>query len=96
MGPCNPTGAALLAATLALIALAFGGGTWFVKQRAERRSEAVRHVVELRNDVGAAVTQAVELRGQFHFRQAREPPATEMTSPERPGTTEAGSAPSKG
>ena len=71
-GRRNPTGAALLVAALALIALASGGGTWFVNQRAERRSEAARHDAERRNDVGTAVAQAGRLRKGFHFREAQE------------------------
>jgi serine/threonine-protein kinase len=61
----RPTAAALVATALALVALAFGGGVWFVGQRAARRAE-------LRSEVGTAVTQAARLRKQFHFREARE------------------------
>jgi serine/threonine-protein kinase len=61
----NPTRAALLASTLALVGLASGGGVWVVQQRA-------RHDAELRSDVGTAVTQAESLRKGFHFREAQE------------------------
>ena len=71
-GRRNPTGAALLVAALALIALASGGGVWIVQQRAERRAESARHDAEMRNDVGTAVAQAESLRKGFHFREARE------------------------
>src|SRR5262249_39240598 len=41
-------------------------------QRAERREGAARRDAELRNEVGAAVAQAVTLRQDYHFREARE------------------------
>ena len=68
----NPAAAALLAMALALIGSAPGVGTWLVQQRAERRAEAARREVELRNEMGTAVAQVVSLRRQFHFHQARE------------------------
>jgi tetratricopeptide (TPR) repeat protein/tRNA A-37 threonylcarbamoyl transferase component Bud32 len=61
----NPTGAALVATALALIGLASGGGVWFVRQRAERRSE-------LRTEVGTTVVQAGSFSKRFHFREAWE------------------------
>jgi serine/threonine-protein kinase len=61
----HPSGASLVAAALALVGLAIGGGAWLVQQRAERRAE-------LRNEVGTAVAQAVSLRKGFHFHEARE------------------------
>src|SRR5206468_4786146 len=42
-GRRNPTAAALLGTALTLVGLAFGGGTWLVQQRAERRVEVARH-----------------------------------------------------
>ena len=68
----NPTAAALLVTALALVGLATGGGVWLVQQRAERRAEAARHYLDLRNGVGTALSQAVSLRRQYHFREARE------------------------
>src|SRR5262249_30710522 len=63
-GRRNPTAAALLAATLALVGLASGGGVWLVLQRD-------RHDAELRSEVGTAVTQAERFRQGFHFHEAR-------------------------
>src|SRR5262245_12484303 len=68
----NPTGAALLVTALALVGLAIGGAVWVLNQRAERRAEAARRDAELRNEVGAAMAQAVTLRQDSHFREARE------------------------
>src|SRR5437868_1574204 len=70
-GRRNPTTAALLATALALVGLASGGGVWLVQQQAERRAEAFQRDWELRNQVNTAVTQAVSLRKQFHFQEAR-------------------------
>jgi tetratricopeptide (TPR) repeat protein len=67
-----PTVAALLVTALALVGLATGDGVWLVQQRAERRAEAARHHLDLRNGVGTALSQAVSLRQQYHFREARE------------------------
>jgi serine/threonine-protein kinase len=61
----HPTGAALVATALALLGLASGGGAWLVQHQAQRRTE-------LHNEVGTAVAQAMSLRQQFHFREARE------------------------
>jgi tetratricopeptide (TPR) repeat protein len=60
----KPTGAALVAAVLALVGLALGGGAWLGLQRAERRAER-------RNEVGTAVAQAAGLRQRYHFDEAR-------------------------
>jgi serine/threonine-protein kinase len=60
----NPAGAGLLAALLALLLVATGGGVWLVRQHAERQAE-------LRKEVGAALDQAVSFRQGFHFREAR-------------------------
>jgi serine/threonine-protein kinase len=68
----HPTGAALVAALLALFLLASGGGVWLVWQQAERRAEAARQEEALRKDVGTALDQAVSLRDGFHFREGRE------------------------
>jgi eukaryotic-like serine/threonine-protein kinase len=64
-GRRNPTMAALLLTALALVALASGGGTWLLQQRTQ-------HNIELRSEIGTAVTQAVSLRKGFHFHEARE------------------------
>jgi serine/threonine-protein kinase len=61
----NPTMAALLLTALALVGLVSGGGTWLLQQR-------TRHNIELRGEVGTAVTEAVSLRKGFHFHEARE------------------------
>ena len=61
----DPSGAALVATALALVALAMGGGAWLTQQQAERRTE-------LRSEVGTAVAQAVSLRKRFHFQEAWE------------------------
>jgi hypothetical protein len=68
----NPTGAALVAALLALLLVATGGGVWLVRQHAERRAEARRQEETLRKEVGTALAQAVSFRKGFHFRQGRE------------------------
>jgi serine/threonine-protein kinase len=79
----NPTGTALVATALALVGLAVGGGFWLVRERAERRAvtarqeeralrERAERQAELRNEVGTAVAQAVSLRKQFHFQEARQ------------------------
>jgi serine/threonine-protein kinase len=60
----NPMAAALLTTALVLVGLASGGGVWFAQQR-------IQHDRELRTDVTTAVTQAVNLRQGFHFREAR-------------------------
>src|SRR3954452_16596596 len=56
----NPTVAALVATSLALVGLASGGGVWFLQQRAGRRAE-------LRGEVVTAVAQAESLRKRFHY-----------------------------
>ena len=61
----NPTVAALVATSLALVGLASGGGVWFLQQRAGRRAE-------LRGEVVTAVAQAESLRKRFHYHEARE------------------------
>src|SRR5436190_3862389 len=71
-GRRNPTAAALLATALALVGLASGGGVWQLQQRAERRAQEARYELDLRNGVGTALPQAVSLRRQGHFREARE------------------------
>jgi tetratricopeptide (TPR) repeat protein len=81
----NPTMAGLLAALLALLLLATGGGVWLVQQRAERRAEARRQEEALRTEVRTAVTQAASLRKGFHFRQARD-----LLEPFRQRLTDAG------
>jgi tetratricopeptide (TPR) repeat protein len=68
----NPTMAGLLAALLALLLVATGGGVWLVRQQAERRAEASRQEQELGQEVGTALAQAVRLRQGFHFGQSRE------------------------
>jgi serine/threonine-protein kinase len=68
----NPMAAALVATALVLVGVASGGGVWFVQQRAERRAEAAQRDLELRNEIGTAVAQAVNLRQGFHFHEARE------------------------
>jgi tetratricopeptide (TPR) repeat protein len=67
----NPMAAALLATALALVALASGGGVWFVQQRAERQAEMARQDLELHNDIETAVAQAASLRQGFHFGESR-------------------------
>jgi serine/threonine-protein kinase len=67
----NPTGAALVAALLALFLLASGAGVWFVRHQADRRAEAARQEQVLRNEVGTALVQAVSFRQGFHFREGR-------------------------
>jgi tetratricopeptide (TPR) repeat protein len=57
----KPTAAALVATALALVVLMIASGVWLVQRRAE-----------LRNEVSTAVTQAVRLRKEFRFREARE------------------------
>jgi tetratricopeptide (TPR) repeat protein len=64
--------AALLLTALALVGLASGGGVWIVNQRAEQRADAARYDLDLRNGVATALPQAVSLRQQYHFREARE------------------------
>jgi tetratricopeptide (TPR) repeat protein/predicted Ser/Thr protein kinase len=71
-GRRNPTATALLATALALVGLVSGGGVWIVQQRAERKAEASRHYFDLQNGVGTALPQAVSLRQQYHFHEARE------------------------
>jgi tetratricopeptide (TPR) repeat protein len=61
----NPTMAALLLTALTLVGLASGGGTWLLQQRSQ-------HNIELRSEIGTAVTQAVSLRKGFHFHEAQE------------------------
>jgi eukaryotic-like serine/threonine-protein kinase len=68
----NPTMAALLLTALALVGLASGGGVWFVQQRAKGLADAARYELDLRNGVTTALAQAVSLRQQYHFREARE------------------------
>jgi serine/threonine-protein kinase len=68
----NPMAAALLAAALVLLALAIGGGLWFVQARAERKAEATQRDKELRNEVATSVAQAASLRKGYHFGEARE------------------------
>jgi serine/threonine-protein kinase len=78
----NPTAAALVATALALVGLAVGGGFWMERERAERRAETARQEeralraqaerqAELRNEVGTAVDQALNLRKGFHFQEAQ-------------------------
>jgi serine/threonine-protein kinase len=71
-GRRNPAAASALTAAVALLALAIGGGVWFVQQRAERRAEEALHEGELRNEIATAVAQAARLRQGFHFREAHE------------------------
>lgn len=61
----NPLAAALLLTALALVAVASGGGTWLVQQRAQ-------HNAELHRDVGRALEESVGFRKGYHFREARE------------------------
>jgi serine/threonine-protein kinase len=68
----NPTMAALLAALLALLLVATGGGVWLIRQQAERQAEAVRQEEALRKDVDMALAQAASFRDGFHFREGRE------------------------
>jgi serine/threonine protein kinase/Tfp pilus assembly protein PilF len=68
----NPTMAALVAALLALLLVATGGGVWLVRQHAERRAEAARRDREQRQEVGTALAQAASLRKGMHFRAAWE------------------------
>jgi serine/threonine-protein kinase len=68
----NPAGAGLVAALLALLLLATGGGMWLVRQQAERKYEALRQVETLRKEVEAARTQAEIFRDGLHFREGRE------------------------
>jgi serine/threonine protein kinase len=68
----NPTTAGLVAALLALLLLATGGGVWLVRQQAERRAGAERQEKALRKEVETALTQAVSFRNGFHFREGRE------------------------
>ena len=64
--------AALAAAGSALVLMAAGGGLWLQGVWAERRAEAARHEQALRQDVEAALTQAVSFRQGFHYRQGHE------------------------
>ena len=64
-GRRNPTAAALLATTVALVGVASGGGVWIAHQSS-------LHERDLRSGVSAALTQVASLRQQFHFREARE------------------------
>jgi serine/threonine protein kinase/tetratricopeptide (TPR) repeat protein len=68
----DPTRTGLLAALLALLLVATGGGVWLVQQRAERRAEARRQEEATRTEIGTALAQAVRLRQGFHFGQGRE------------------------
>src|SRR5262249_4210278 len=70
-GRRNPAPAALLAAVLALVGLASGGGGWVVRQREEGRAEAGRQDVESREVIRAAAAQAERLAKAFQFREAR-------------------------
>jgi serine/threonine-protein kinase len=54
----NPMAAAFVAAALVLLALAIGGGLWFVQQRAERKAEADQREKELRTELGRASARA--------------------------------------
>jgi tetratricopeptide (TPR) repeat protein len=67
----NPTMAALVAAVLALLLVATGGGVWLARQHAEGQAAAARRDEELRKEVGAALAQAAGFRKGFHFREAR-------------------------
>jgi tetratricopeptide (TPR) repeat protein len=60
----HPTGAALVAAVLALCLLTVGGGVWLMRQQAGRRGRA-------RQELEAALGQATELRRQGRWPEAR-------------------------
>jgi tetratricopeptide (TPR) repeat protein len=67
----NPTGATLMAAVLALVALAIGSGFWMQRQEADRREEAARREGRTREAVAAALQQADALRLQGRWLEAK-------------------------
>src|SRR5262249_36575163 len=64
-----PAAAGLVAALLALLLLATGGGVWLVRQQAERQAEAVRQEEALRKEGEAARTPAETFRAGVRFRE---------------------------
>jgi serine/threonine protein kinase/Flp pilus assembly protein TadD len=67
----NPTGAALVAAVLALVLLAIGGGLWRERQQAERLAERARRRDLARQAVEAALQQADPRRARDRWREAK-------------------------
>src|SRR5262249_30572298 len=63
----KPAAAALLAAALALIGLAIGGGFWLERQRAEHRAETARQ----EEAVKAALEKAATLQHEGRWPEAR-------------------------
>jgi serine/threonine protein kinase/Flp pilus assembly protein TadD len=67
----NPAGAALVAALLALVVMAAGGGLWLERQQAERRAERARRRDLARQAVEAALQQADPRRSRDRWREAK-------------------------
>ncbi len=66
----NPTGAALVATALALVALAIGGGFWLERQRAEHREQAARQEERERQAAQAAFDKAAILQQEDRWPEA--------------------------
>jgi serine/threonine protein kinase/Flp pilus assembly protein TadD len=67
----NPSTAALVAALLALVVLAAGGGLWLERQQVERRAERARRRDLARQAVEAALQQADPRRSRDRWREAK-------------------------
>jgi tetratricopeptide (TPR) repeat protein len=61
----------LAAAVLVALTLAGGGGLWYQQQAAEKRAEAARREVELREAVAAALDKVTDLRQRARWEEAR-------------------------
>jgi serine/threonine-protein kinase len=67
----NPAAAALVAAALALVGLAVGGGLWLEQQQAERRAETARQEGRTWQAMEAALAQAAMFRRQGRWPEAQ-------------------------
>jgi tetratricopeptide (TPR) repeat protein len=67
----HPSTAALMAAVLALVALAGGGGLWAHRQRAEHRAEVALGAARAREQFDAVLGQAADLRQRGRWAEDR-------------------------
>jgi serine/threonine-protein kinase len=70
-GRRNPVAAALAAAALALVGLAFGGSVWLERKQAEHRAETAHQQGRTWQAVEAALDQAAALQAQDKWQEAK-------------------------
>jgi len=67
----NPVATALVSTSIALIALAIGGGFWLERQRSERREDAARQEGQKSQALNGAIEKAATLQLQGRWAEAR-------------------------